>query len=176
MKIIGLKEAKIAYDKEYQQKIWLNVSRECIRDFDDGERFGSWEKVYKCEVLSFSKEENETRSPWKNSWDTFDISQKEYDAITDSVWAVVVTYSDGDTFGSSSGNIEVACLTVDLEVAKECAAAISKDGRNSGHFDTFRESHPGICKHYSSWTGYFNGVEGIDIIHLSNSIKRIKVL
>jgi hypothetical protein len=177
MNNLTLKERKEQDEKNRNRPIWINISRKCVRDYHDGKEWGDWEKIYVCDVLGFSKSEQETKQFWANSWDVFHLSQSEYERIDDTLWVVAVTYGDGDTFGESSGELAIACATVDYEKAAACAEAIKKDGSNrSKEFDSFAKLSPGICASYAAWSGYFNSLEGVEIIKLSSGATRIKVV
>lgn len=65
------------------------------------------------------------------------------------LWTVVARYSDGDTFGSSSGHGSIEGVFLTEEEAKTRAKEI-KDGGKS-------------IRGYSPWTGYFSDLEGVDI-------------
>lgn len=69
----------------------------------------------------------------------------------DEVFLTLVTYYDGDTFGSTSGYVSIAGVSASREEAEE----IEKSIRDC----TYREKYDGFC----SWNRYFAGVEDISV-------------
>jgi hypothetical protein len=69
-----------------------------------------------------------------------------------------VTYSSGDTFGRSSGNIAIAYITQDPAEAVKVKADL-----NHGKNPSYDLKCP---KNYNPWDGYFERVENVDIVFL----------
>ena len=84
------------------------------------------------------------------------------------VWLVVVTYSTGDTFGSSRGKVcVVGCYDEEAHadsIASDIRADDSdadRDERRSG-----RKSKKERFTGYKAWTGYFESLEGVEVHRL----------
>lgn len=74
----------------------------------------------------------------------------------DEVYLVVVRYRDGDSFGSSHGNWTVwAAVATEAEAIK-IAGSIT-DG------SLVKEEEKAKGRVYFPWTGYFNGLEGVEV-------------
>ncbi len=131
------------------------------------EEYGEWSKELQSELVSFDKE-NFSGST------TFSISKEVFDKIEDECYAVVVTHDSGDTFGHSTGHIDVAVITPDLELAQQAAEAIKiqftedryvypPKKKTSFPWEEFKKAHPGITRGYDYFGGYFESVTGIDV-------------
>lgn len=71
----------------------------------------------------------------------------------DSLYAVIVRYTTGDTFGSTYGAWEVASLVLTRKEAEKIKKDIEKE---TGDYD------PNL-KGYHPWNGYFESLEGVGI-------------
>lgn len=150
--------------------IYFLIEKKTLRDEREDCEWGRWETDYDCSVLSFTKEPN--KNCFYPYYEKFNLSKNEFDKIKDEVWAVIVTYVSGDSFGYSSGNIDIACATTNLELAKQAAISIKE-----GQWSKFSKSNSGVCCSYESWTGYFDSLTGIDIQLISlGEVSKIKIL
>ncbi|KKN88788.1 hypothetical protein LCGC14_0243950 [marine sediment metagenome] len=103
---------------------------------------------------------------WSRYNESIDV---EFEPVTGAeVFLVVVTYSSGDTFGSSSGNVTVIGCYEEKAQADSIASDIraddidaDRDYRRSGK-KTKKERFTG----YKAWTGYFEGLEGVEVHRL----------
>ena len=84
------------------------------------------------------------------------------------VFLVVVTYSSGSTFGSSSGNVTVVGCYEEEAQADSIASDIRADDMDADR--TYRRSGKrSILERftgYKAWTGYFDGLEGVEVYRL----------
>lgn len=76
--------------------------------------------------------------------------------VADEVFIVVVRYRDGDSFGSSHGNWTVWAATATEAEAIKIAGSIT-DG------SLVKEEEKAKGRVYFPWTGYFNGLEGVEV-------------
>jgi hypothetical protein len=159
---------------EEKKSIYFEVDKKTLRDWHEGGRWGSWETDYSCSVLSFCKEIPEDRRRFYPYYESFELSDREYDKISDSLWAVVVTYSSGDTFGRSSGNLAIAFVSADCKLALKAAESI----RNGQDWGKIVKTYPGNAVGYEQWSGYFESVEGISVenIQSKSTPNKIKIL
>ncbi len=74
----------------------------------------------------------------------------------DTVYAVIVRYSTGDTFGREEGL--AICVDVFTDEAK--ADALAEVIRDHGSDGEFRINHEGV-EYYCSWVGYFESLEDV---------------
>ncbi len=82
------------------------------------------------------------------------------------VWLVTVRYSTGDTFGRSLGNYKFITAYDNYEDAKSLAREIEKNNKNeTGYQFSFvpKTPFPEDSVECSSWTGYFDRLEMVDI-------------
>lgn len=112
----------------------------------------SWEEDVTCilEAVSLRNESND-----------FSISCREFDVDADlkegdSVFVVTVTYSTGDTFGHSTGNMEVEGIYTNAKEAKDIADLIEND---TGDADNYRKAKD----YYPVWSGYFESVSDVRV-------------
>ena len=81
------------------------------------------------------------------------------------VWLVVVTYSSGDTFGSSSGNVCVVGCYDEEAQADSIASDIRADDNDTdrAYRRDLKKSKKERFTGYKAWTGYFEGLEGVEV-------------
>lgn len=97
-----------------------------------------------------------------NSWDSnsFDVPKAAFETPRAHVYAVVGYYSDGDTFGSSYGNMHIVDVYGNLEKANAVAQVLRLEDKekNQSIFGS---------KRYVPWGGYFSRLESIEVEVLS---------
>lgn len=157
-----------------KKSIYFEIDKKTLEDWHDGKQWGDWRQVYSCSVLSFCKEIPEDRRLFYPYYESFEFGDEEYDKISDSLWAVVVTYSSGDTFGCSSGNLAIAFASIDYQPALEAAESI-RDGQD---WSKIVKTYPSNAAEYQKWRGYFESVEGISVenIQSKNTPNKIKIV
>jgi hypothetical protein len=82
------------------------------------------------------------------------------------VWLVTVRYSTGDTFGRSLGNYKFITAYDNRDDAESLAREIEKNNKDDGGYKfSFIPStpFPEDSVECSSWTGYFDRLEMVDI-------------
>jgi hypothetical protein len=139
-------------------------------DICEGEEDASYpsrETEYKDhEVLGVYSCDSKDGRGWSRYNESVDVP---FEPVTGAeVFLVVVTYSSGDTFGSSSGNVTIVGCYEEKAQAESIASDIraddmdvDRDYRRSGK-KTKKERFTG-CK---EWTGYFDGLEGVEVHRL----------
>lgn len=132
-------------------ELFIETSRDTVRDYHSGEQWGEWETIYNSRIDKVSRNKDLLH---KWSFEAFKVPQSTYDA--DKVYVVVVTYSSGDTFGCSYGNIAIAFVTEDADEAIKAKKAVETDWS-----DKWRDHPKGVG--YAPWNGYFEGVQSVEI-------------
>lgn len=82
------------------------------------------------------------------------------------VFVVAVTYGDGDSFGSSSGNVQIVGVYDDEEIADAIAKNIRADDSNSDRYGNVKKGKKEHYTGYKAWTGYFESLEGVEVHRL----------
>lgn len=119
------------------------------------EQFPEWRSETDLTVFGAYTNRDKLVMPWVETMVT-----KEEIKPLDTVYVVVVRYSDGDTFGSSSGNYDFRLVTRIPELAVKTRLAIE----NGTYKDTKNEwESPG---HYR-WQHYFASLEHVEIHKLT---------
>lgn len=158
--------------KDTRKELHFEVFEKCVRNFHDGERFGRWEKENSCSLTKISRSRD-----FVNKWGhySYKVPDEVYDAKM--LYVVTVTYSSGDSFGTSTGNFTVAFVTEDADEALKVKNSIEdndkfeKSRRYTFLDKTGNDSWVKVLKHspksvngvYSPWTGYFESIESVDI-------------
>jgi len=81
----------------------------------------------------------------------------DWDPEAKVIYAVVVHYSTGDTFGRIEGCIDLPIAFVSYEEAQRVAKELQADSKKD---ETFVDSKYGFFK---SWTGYFESLDGVEV-------------
>jgi hypothetical protein len=106
-----------------------------------------------------------TEQPSGYGFDNLPVPDWKDDA--DAIYAVVVHYSTGDTFGRSEGCIDIPIAFVNLDeankVAKEIDSFDYRTEKNSKH--QFQDEKYGFHK---CWTGYFETLNGVEVKKLTS--------
>lgn len=83
---------------------------------------------------------------------------------TDTIYAVVVSYSTGDTFGRCEGCLAIPIAFVDVKEANAIAKQIDQESKQGVDGDRFQDPTYGF---YKSWTGYFEHKNGVEVKKLT---------
>lgn len=133
-------------DIHYQTRI------RCIEDYWDGEQYGDWREEYSYEGISMFKNPQDGAIGMYTNSREVDFEPQ----VGQVVFPVIVQYGSGNSFGHSSGNIEVVAVYDDPEKANRLRDAIeSYDGYGSS-FD-----FEGQTIYTYNWTGYFENLERV---------------
>lgn len=142
-------------------EVWVFVKSYTTHDHWDGEPYGDW---------GTTKEYGGTKVRLSGSGAIGYHSEivevnfvPEFDKV---VWAVVVEYSSGDTFGHSSGNTTVVGVYDDGVVASLVKGLIEEDYKDN-HSGYGAIQVPGHQEIYSgTWKGYFESLENVHVERL----------
>jgi hypothetical protein len=126
----------------------VEYTKDCLDSYRSPERFGEWSASYEFRVHSFSAALPGTYD-WDWVWET-DVDETN-DEIPDKMYCVWVIYSDGDSFGRSTGNGQIVGLFKNGELAHELAKSILEG--------TYKPTG----SHYVCWNGYFNRLESVEV-------------
>ncbi len=128
-------------------------SSECIESTRSDKEWGSWSRIYDFRVLAFS-----AAVPGDPDWDW--VWETDVDATNDDIpeamHCVWVRYTDGDSFGRSTGNGQIVGLFKDEDEAHKLARSIIDD--------TYVPSGHG----YICWNGHFNRLESVEVEKISH--------
>lgn len=128
--------------------VYAVIKRSCISDKPPQERFGQWEKVYNSEVSYVTRSKPYISSP---NFEAFVVPKEVYEA--EDIYLICVTYSNGDTFGRSSGNLDVYKILSDKTEAIKIAQQIKDYGKD---FEHSKDEFP-------QWCGYFCRIENVEV-------------
>lgn len=125
----------------------------------DSDPYGSWSESYSSSVTKVFMVDESFEAhkglKFRTNRDVFLIPEGH-----DVVYVVSLLYSSGDSFGQSSGNIEVIHCTVDEQRANDLAQLIEKDNPNQIQFvDDFGRSIT-LC---NPACGYFESIEHVSV-------------
>jgi hypothetical protein len=139
----------------------LHISTEVqmVNQYWDGEQYGDWseEHSYQGSKVSLGDKGGQIGF-WSNEIET------SFEAkVGDLVYPVIVIYSTGNTFGSSSGNVTVAGIYNTPEKAQEVRELILKDNKENRDGYGYLEV-PGEPQIYpGTWKGYFESLDDIRV-------------
>jgi len=86
-----------------------------------------------------------------NVEETYDLDCEKGDAV----WLAYVLYTDGDSFGKTSGYVKCLGLFKNEEDAQKLLKKELKEGNQTGK-----------KRKYKCWNGYFSGLDESDVISL----------
>jgi hypothetical protein len=98
--------------------------------------------------------------------------------VGSNIWIVIVRYSTGNTFGSSSGHWKVESAHTDEQTALDIAKLIETDYKKYPECEFGREGKTPKPDQYFSphgyecWKGYFESLEGVEIHRFTLSDKK----
>ena len=139
-------------------KLFVSTETQTVRDYHDGETYGSWERV---ENYLGSKVALEGKG--SIGWFSEEVEVSFEPKVGQWVFVVIVQYSSGDSFGNSSGNISIAGVYDTPDKAAQVRQAILEDEKNNPHSYESLEI-PGEASIYpGDWKGYFESLEDVRI-------------
>lgn len=122
-------------------KIYTAINEYHAEGYDTEEQFGDWECHVQCAFVGVFIE---------NPVEHFHLDCEDHDVddvdVNSVVHVVTVTYSSGNTFGTSTGHMVVAGVYTDIHEAGKVATAIEKGDDSLVNAD------------YFPWRGYFEEV------------------
>ena len=141
-----------------RKELFVEETSSCVRDYHEGVQFGEWEQQYDNDVTKVSRDSKLLN---RYNFTACKVPDEVYDASY--VYIVVVTYSTGDTFGNSSGNLAIAFITENPEEALKAKEVI--ETVTDGWTEEWCK-HPKSVASYPRWQGYFERVESVNIVFL----------
>ena len=141
--------------KDTRKSLFIETESICTHNYRSDEVYGEWSSEHQCSVQKISRNRD-----LLNKWDftEYKVPSETYDATT--LYIVTVTYSSGDTFGSSSGNLAIAYITENSEEALKVRNGLGEN------INPNPEDPKSQCGGYAQWDGYFENIEGVDIVFL----------
>ena len=91
-------------------KYEVRIDRSCVKDWNDGEKWGSWESEYNNKFHSITRVEDGEYGEIQSSLDL---------KRGDKCWVVWVEYSSGDSFGQGVRNDVTPVAVFTFEEAAE---------------------------------------------------------
>lgn len=138
-------------------------------EFREDKEWGDWKIVYNSKVLSVRTSEDPN---------SFSFVIAEVPDKTSKVWVVSVTYSTGDTFGNSEGNLQVANVFSDYEEAEQLCLDLKRERETTGGWKDQKKSYlvdDSRLLSYPRWRGYFESIGEIRLEEFEIDSKRSRV-
>lgn len=102
-------------------------------------------------------------------WDVALFPNEVDPKLGDNIFVVWVEYSSGDSFGSSSGNVEFLWAFTDAEKAYKLKELIYKDYRDDSYYN-FKSGNNfnfyGVNIYTGTWKGYFESLQTVRVDRL----------
>lgn len=135
------------------RKVFVQTQIRQTEDYWDGEQYGDWREEYSYEGLSvFAAEQGGQFGFYTKEVET-DFDPK----VGQVVFPVIVQYGTGNTFGHSSGNIEIVAVYDDADKATRLREQIQEQSNLGGGSFEFE----GKTIYTYNWTGYFESLERV---------------
>lgn len=138
-------------------RVAVNVSSWCIDRVEPQESYGEWSETLESTINSVHLVTDNYLSG-----EHFEIGCNV--SVGDILYILVITYSDGDSFGSRSGNTEVLWVFQN-ELLAERARKYVEENKNAYTFKFFIEDISEITVGNPA-SDYFSGITSIDIHEL----------
>lgn len=137
----------------------------CEGQEDDDDDYPSLEDEYKDHEIHgvYSVDATNSRG-WSRYNERCEVSFQPVRGAE--VFLVIVTYSSGNTFGHSSGNVTVVGCYEEQAQADAIESDIWADdiGADRDYKRNLKRSEKERFTGYKAWTGYFEGLEGV-VVH-----------
>lgn len=137
-------------------EVYVTTDSIMTGSYHSGEEFGEW-----SESSSFYVNTASLTKP-DESFEKVEIGVDV--EVGDIVYALYMTYSSGDSFGSSSGNGEVVWVFKDQTLAYRAVRAIEKDQDKQAL--TFETDIGTMVRLSNPAYGYFECLENVDVVEL----------
>lgn len=139
--------------------IYVNYLSVCTVDERSDEDYGDWRQEFDFDILSV------TTKPTKNDFEDFNVDLK----VGDECFVLYYTYSDGDSFGSCSGQGVVAMVYKYLENAEFAKGAFESASDGSMKIGIPIERENGaieIAQIGNPTYDYFSHLENVEIVRM----------
>lgn len=152
------------YEEKFgSQPVYLHYEENTYSEYREPEQFGSWESHQNTEIVGVTLEENGVA--YLRNGALIDVENFSVPLKTDEgevkagtpVYVVVVNYSSGNTFGRSYGHKAFVDVLINRKEAEQLANYISE------HTSRFDYAHVSKYVGYTSWLGYFEIVDYVDV-------------
>lgn len=141
--------------KDTRNSLFVEIESMCVHSFRSDEPYGDWGSEHQCSVQKISRNKDLLKT-----WDFTEYKVPNDVYNSQNLYIVAVTYSSGDSFGRSSGNLAIAYITESPDEALKVKNDLLKDVNPS-------EDDPKTqCRGYAEWNGYFEHIESVDIVFL----------
>ena len=101
-------------------KVLVEYSELCTHSERENKQFGSWSENYSSSITNVRVVGDDEDRPWRS--DVFTVPEG-----TEKVYVVYMIYSTGDSFGPSTGNIDIIHCTANEDSAHALAEKITKN-------------------------------------------------
>lgn len=141
--------------EDTRNALFVETESLCVHSFQSDEAYGDWGSEHQYSVQKISRNKDLLRK-----WDftQYKVPKDVYESPN--LYIVTVTYSSGDTFGSSSGLLAIAYITENPDEALKV-----RDNLNQG-CNPSEDDPKTQCGGYARWDGYFEHIESVDIVFL----------
>ena len=138
-------------EPDNRKELYFELITHCEHAERSDKPYGDWQASYATYFGNVSRDKD-LLNKW--NFEARKVSDEVYNV--DLIYVIWVQYSDGDSFGHSTGHGQLAYATTDPEEAIEIEEKILK-----GELDWI-DSPNSICS-YPYWDGYFNGIERVHV-------------
>ena len=136
-------------------ELYVEYESYCTDSYHSGEQYGDWHehRDHRIEGVRLSK-------PSYSGSEKFTV---DYDVKPgDNVYVLVMVYGTGDSFGHSTGNVEILWVFKDIKVAREAERKINNLGEDAYSMKIKTDSGKTIQLSNPS-AGYFESLEHLHI-------------
>ena len=135
-------------------KLYVKTDEYCTHSHREDRDYGEWSETYSFTVDGVYLN--------KTPGERYDMVEVAFDAkVGDTAAVLYMTYSTGDSFGSSTGNGEVIWVFPDGDTA---VRAMRKYQANMEKFSVeFDDGFGNLIKMHNPAAGYFERLEDIDV-------------
>lgn len=138
--------------------LYVKYELNCLDNYHSGEQYGDWYAHYDFSVKGVSLSEPEAYG----CYEKFGLKEVE---LGDVVYVLWMTYSSGDSFGSSTGNGEVLWVFKDVKLALRAKQLYEKiNADDNCMFSIEMETEDGEkFKMSNPAAGYFENMGSIEV-------------
>jgi hypothetical protein len=136
-------------------RVSVEYSQYCTHDYHSGERYGDWEKSYDSSVTGVRVLREDEESGYSS--ETFLLPD---DATT--AYVVYMVYSTGDSFGRSSGEIDIIHCTASSDKAHALAKMVTENPNE--YSIKFTDDFDREVSIYNRGAGYFESIEYVEVL------------
>ena len=135
-------------------RIQVDYDSVCVHSERGKGSYADWHKAYDCSVTDVFRIGDDTKVPYDS--ESFIIPDD-----SETVYVVYMLYSEGDSFGNSTGNIDIIHATVSEESAHQLAQKIRDDEQS--YTIKFVDDFGREISISNNGAGYFNRLECVNV-------------